>query len=102
MQVLRRLTNPEILNLSVSVGHGGEACIYAVPSDEHLVAKIYHKPTSRHGEKLQTMLLNPPVNPTANLGHISIAWPRELLEAADGSGRVVGFIMPRIRGMRPI
>ncbi len=102
MQVLRRLTNPEILNLSVSVGHGGEACIYAVPSDEHLVAKIYHKPTICHGEKLQTMLVNPPVNPTANLGHISIAWPQELLEAADGSGRVVGFIMPRIRGMRPI
>ena len=102
MQVLRRLPNREILKLSVSVGHGGEACIYAVPSDEHLVAKLYHKPTIPHGEKLQSMLANPPVNPTANLGHISIAWPRELLEAADGSGRIVGFIMPRIRGMRPI
>lgn len=102
MQVLRRLPNPEILNFCVSVGHGGEACIYAVPSDEHLVAKIYHKPTTSYAQKLQAMLANPPVNPTASLGHISIAWPQELLEAVDGSGQVVGFVMPRIRGMRPI
>ncbi len=102
MQVLRRLPNPEILNLSVSVGHGGEACIYAVPSDENLVAKVYHKPSISYAQKLQAMLVNPPANPTANLGHISIAWPQELLEAADGSGKIVGFVMPRIRGMRPI
>ncbi|MFM7365992.1 MAG: tetratricopeptide repeat protein [Cuspidothrix sp.] len=102
MQVLRRLPNPEILNFCVSVGHGGEACIYAVPSDEHLVGKIYHQPTTSHAQKLQAMLANPPVNPTASLGHISIAWPQELLEAVDGSGEIVGFIMPRIRGMRPI
>jgi DNA-binding helix-hairpin-helix protein with protein kinase domain len=102
MQVLRRLPKPEILNLCVSVGHGGEACIYAVPSDENLVAKIYHKPTISYAQKLQAMLANPPVNPTDNLGHISIAWPQELLEAADGSGGIVGFVMPRIRGMRPI
>jgi DNA-binding helix-hairpin-helix protein with protein kinase domain len=102
MQVLRRLPNPEILNFCVSVGHGGEACIYAVPSDEHLVAKIYHKPTTSYAKKLRAMLANPPVNPTASLGHISIAWPQELLEAVDGSGKVVGFVMPRIRGMRPI
>ena len=102
MQVLRHLPNPEILNLSVSVGHGGEACIYAVPSDENLVAKVYHKPTVSYAQKLRAMLANPPVNPTDNLGHISIAWPQELLQAADGSGKVVGFVMPRIRGMRPI
>jgi DNA-binding helix-hairpin-helix protein with protein kinase domain len=73
MQVLRRLPNPEILNLSVSLGHGGEACIYAVPSDKNLVAKIYHKPTTSYVQKLQAMLANPPINPTDNLGHTSIA-----------------------------
>ena len=102
MQVLRRFPNPEILNLSVSVGHGGEACIYAVPLDDNLVAKIYHKPTISYAQKLRAMLANPPVNPTDNLGHIAIAWPQELLQAADSSGKIVGFIMPRIRGMRPI
>jgi DNA-binding helix-hairpin-helix protein with protein kinase domain len=42
------------------VGHGGEACIYAVPSDENLVAKVYHKPTVSYAQKLRAMLANPP------------------------------------------
>ncbi|MBD2665793.1 TPR repeat-containing protein [Richelia sinica FACHB-800] len=102
MQVLRCLAQPELLNLSASLGRGGEACIYALATDENLVAKIYHQPTNTHIQKLLAMLANPPENPTANLGHISIAWPQELLKAADGSDSVIGFLMPRIRGMRPI
>ncbi|MBD2448980.1 tetratricopeptide repeat protein [Nostoc sp. FACHB-152] len=102
MKVLRCLPQPEIINLSVSLGRGGEACIYAVPSDGDLVAKVYHKPTATHIKKLQAMLANPPENPTASLGHISIAWPQELIKTVDGSNSIVGFIMPRIRGMRPI
>ncbi|AFY31955.1 tetratricopeptide repeat protein [Calothrix sp. PCC 7507] len=102
MQVLRCLPKQEILNLSVSLGRGGEACIYAVPSDGDLVAKVYHKATVAHAHKLQAMLANPPENPTANLGHISIAWPQDLLLTGDGSDRIIGFLMPRIRGMRPI
>jgi DNA-binding helix-hairpin-helix protein with protein kinase domain len=102
MQVLRCLPKQETLNLTVSLGRGGEACVYTVPSDENLVAKIYHKPIDTYAQKLQAMIANPPENPTANLGHISIAWPQELLEAVDGSGSIIGFLMPRIRGMRPI
>ncbi|MBD2439689.1 tetratricopeptide repeat protein [Nostoc sp. FACHB-110] len=102
MKVLRCLPQPEIINLSVSLGRGGEACIYAVPSDSNVVAKVYHQPTATHAKKLYAMLANPPENPTANLGHISIAWPQELIKTVDGSNSVVGFIMPRIRGMRPI
>ncbi|TAF06427.1 MAG: tetratricopeptide repeat protein [Nostocales cyanobacterium] len=102
MQVLRSLPPQEILNLSISLGRGGEACVYAVPSDEKLVAKIYHKPIITHAHKLQAMIANPPENPTANLGHISIAWPQELLKATDGSDSIIGFLMPRIQRMRPI
>ncbi|BAY23459.1 TPR repeat-containing protein [Calothrix sp. NIES-2100] len=102
MQVLRCLPKQEILNLNVSLGRGGEACIYAVPSHSNLVAKVYHKPTTAHAYKLQAMLANPPENPTASLGHISIAWPLDILRAVDGSDRIIGFLMPRIRGMRPI
>lgn len=102
MKVLRCLPEQEIINLSVSLGRGGEACIYAVPSDGDLVAKVYHKPTVAHAHKLQAMLANPPENPTASLGHISIAWPQDILRAADGSDRIIGFLMPRIREMRPI
>lgn len=102
MQVLRCLPKPEIINLSVSLGRGGEACIYAVPSCGDLVAKVYHKPTVTHAHKLQAMLANPPENPTASLGHISIAWPQDLLRATDQSNEIIGFLMPHIRGMRPI
>ncbi len=100
MQVVRYLSFAEVLNLTVTLGRGGEACIYAVPNDDNLVAKIYHQPTLTHAHKLQAMLANPPENPTANLGHISIAWPQEPLYGADGN--IVGFLMPRIQGMRPI
>ncbi|WP_066377766.1 MULTISPECIES: tetratricopeptide repeat protein [unclassified Anabaena] len=102
MKVLRYLPQEEILSLSVSLGRGGEACIYAVPSAGDLVAKVYHKPTLAHGNKLRAMLANPPENPTASLGHISIAWPQELLWGVDENTSIIGFLMPRIRGMRPI
>jgi len=104
MQVLHCLPNQKIvpINLSVSLGRGGEACIYTVPSDAEAVAKVYHKPDTQKAHKLEVMVLNPPENPTASLGHISIAWPNELLRAADGSNNIIGFTMPRIRGMRPI
>ncbi|CEJ45434.1 tetratricopeptide repeat protein [Umezakia ovalisporum] len=102
MQVLRCLPKPEIINLSLSLGRGGEACIYAVPSCSDLVAKVYHKPTLAQAHKLQAMLANPPENPTASLGHISIAWPQDLLRATDQGNAIIGFLMPRIRGMRPI
>jgi len=101
MQV-KRLSQPENLHLTVCLGRGGEACIYAVPENEHLVAKIYHKPNATHVNKLQVMLAHPPEDPTASLGHISIAWPKELLKAVDGSDHIIGFLMPRIQGMLPI
>jgi DNA-binding helix-hairpin-helix protein with protein kinase domain len=104
MQVLRCLPSQEnaAINLTISLGRGGEACVYAVPSDTNSVAKVYHKPNAIHARKLQAMLANPPENPTANLGHISIAWPQDLLRQPDQSDRIIGFLMPRIRGMRPV
>ncbi|MGB3651261.1 MAG: tetratricopeptide repeat protein [Rivularia sp. (in: cyanobacteria)] len=104
MQVLRCLPDRQIvpMNLNVSLGRGGEACIYTVPSDAEIVAKVYHKPDLQKARKLEVMVLHPPSNPTASLGHISIAWPSELIRATDGSNQIIGFMMPRIRGMRPV
>ncbi|MEM7556188.1 MAG: tetratricopeptide repeat protein [Cyanobacteria bacterium P01_A01_bin.84] len=104
MQVLRCLPDKKniAIGLTVSLGRGGEACVYAVPNENDLVAKIYHQPTDEKADKLKVMLTHPPENPTASLGHISIAWPQEILKAADGSDRIVGFLMPRIRAMRPV
>ncbi len=102
MQVLRSFSNQEVLDLQEKLGRGGEACVYTVPSNENLVAKIYHHPTPNHIQKLRAMIANPPANPAASFGHISIAWPQELLTAAESSDTIIGFLMPRIRNMRPI
>ncbi len=101
---LQRQSNEQIitLDLTSALGHGGEARIYAVPQDETLVAKVYHKPTEAYAQKLTAMLANPPENPMANQGKISIAWPVEMLRTVDGSKRVVGFLMPRVKGMHSI
>ena len=109
---LQRKSNQKIitLDLNSTLGHGGEARVYAVPPDESLVAKVYHKPGETQARKLVAMLANPPENPMAAQGHISIAWPVDLLMSADGSDgdrkdfdqRVVGFLMPRVQGMRSL
>jgi DNA-binding helix-hairpin-helix protein with protein kinase domain len=100
---LQRTSNQQIitLDLNSTLGHGGEARVYIVPQDETLVAKVYHKPGLNQARKLAAMLANPPENPMAAQGHISIAWPQDLLTTA-GSSDVVGFVMPRVSGMRSL
>ncbi len=46
------------------------------------------------------MIANPPENTTAAQGHVSIAWPQDLL--VDAQGRIAGYVMPHMKGMRPI
>jgi len=101
---LQSQSNKKIITLDVSsaLGHGGEARVYVVPQDETLVAKVYHKPEEVHAHKLLAMLANPPDNPLAKLGKISIAWPVDLLCTVDDSQRFVGFLMPRVKGMHSI
>jgi DNA-binding helix-hairpin-helix protein with protein kinase domain len=67
-----------------------------------LAAKVYHRPTRDHAAKLAAMLANRPEDPMANQGHVSIAWPSELLIASSGTEQVMGFLMPRVTGMSPI
>ncbi|OWY66164.1 hypothetical protein B7486_38210 [cyanobacterium TDX16] len=101
---LQRSSNNQIITLdpNSSLGHGGEARVFTVPQNEALVAKVYHKPREIQASKLTAMLSNPPDNPMAGQGHISIAWPEELLRSTDGSNRVVGFLMPRVKGMHSL
>lgn len=101
---LQRKSNGQIITLdpSLTLGHGGEARVFAVPGNDILVAKVYHKPGETHTRKLLAMLANPPENPMASQGHISIAWPVDLLRTTDGSDRVVGFLMPRVKAMHSL
>jgi DNA-binding helix-hairpin-helix protein with protein kinase domain len=101
---LVRHSNGESVRLDVSavLGSGGEARIYRVAGSASLAAKVYHRPTPEHRAKLQAMLANPPDDPLLAQGQVSIAWPLDLLLAPDGSGRLMGFLMPLARGMSPL
>jgi len=75
------------------LGAGGEAEVFEVPGRPRLAAKVYRSPTAERARKLRVMLAHPPEGTDAG-GHVAIAWPVELMVAADGS--VEGFLMPRI------
>jgi WD40 repeat protein/formylglycine-generating enzyme required for sulfatase activity len=79
---------------------GGEGSIYPVRTDGSLVAKVYHRPTRVHADKLRVMLDCPPDDSMAVQGHTSIAWPVDLLE--DDRSQVVGFLMPRVTAGIPL
>ncbi|MCD8487692.1 MAG: hypothetical protein LRZ84_13415 [Desertifilum sp.] len=104
----QRLSNRQIVQLdtALEIGAGGEARVFALPGDDRLVAKVYRKSKPLYTRKLAIQLANPPDNPTAAQGHLSFAWPSDLLLAggtAKGSKtQVAGFLMPRVTGMRPL
>lgn len=82
------------------LGIGGQARVFAVQGHPEWAAKLYHKPDFKHATKLAVMVANPPEDPMAARGHASIAWPMDLL--VDPAGSVLGFLMPRVNGTRPI
>src|SRR5579872_2940254 len=92
------------LDLAATLGAGGEARVFLAPPDGKVVAKVYRRPTELQACKLAVMIANPPVDPMAAQGHVSIAWPFDLLEtrASDRFQGVVGFLMPRAAGTRPL
>jgi len=84
-----------------SIIKGGEARIHRVRGNESVLAKIYLNPQQERSSKLTKMLANPPSNPTAKQRHHAYAWPTALLREAS-SDVVVGFVMPRMQGMREV
>jgi DNA-binding helix-hairpin-helix protein with protein kinase domain len=101
---LRRHTTQELLNFAsaATLGVGGEARVFIVSGRTGLAAKIYHKPTPQHAAKLAAMLANPPDDPMAGTGHVSIAWPQDLLLSPYDGQRVLGFLMPLVSDVHPI
>ncbi len=82
------------VTLAKQLGSGGEGEVWTVQGRLE-VAKIYHprivKP--EHEGKLQAMLANPPVDEMRVKGHVSIAWPTDLLYQG---GKFAGFLMPML------
>ena len=93
MNALRR-KNGSPLRLGQAINAGGEGTIYTIKGEPRLVAKIFHQYSEERAAKLDCMLNNPPHDPMRRMGHISIAWPVELI--FDAGKRCVGFLMPYI------
>jgi DNA-binding helix-hairpin-helix protein with protein kinase domain len=81
---------------------GGEALLHELPDRPALLAKVYHQPTPEKAAKLAAMLATPPIDPTTDTGHVAIAWPVDRLLCPDAPGRVLGFVMSRVTGVRPV
>ena len=89
------------IQLGPAVGRGGEAVVYSLADDPARIAKIYEPaPRPNYPAKLNWMLNNPPVDPTAALGHPSLAWPAALLY--DEGRHLAGYMMPYIKGTAPV
>lgn len=93
---LRRASNSQTVHLDPSSEQkGGEGSVYWLRHSSDLAAKIYHDPAHTNVRKLRAMLSAPPHDPMERAGHMSIAWPIDLL--VEHSGRTVGFLMPRAK-----
>jgi DNA-binding helix-hairpin-helix protein with protein kinase domain len=82
--------------LGAEVGSGGEGVIHAVTRRPELLAKLYRRAPSRFDvEKLDALVR------AATPDLLSVAaWPTDCLK--NGTGAVVGFVMPRVLDGRPL
>ncbi len=82
------------VTLDKLLGGGGEGDVWTVQGRLE-VAKLYHPQVLKpeYEQKLKAMVANPPVDEMRVKGHVSIAWPTELLYRA---GKFAGFLMPMV------
>ena len=83
--------------LGPQLGCGGEGSVFALRDDERHVVKIYHRAISpEKTDKLKAMvkLASPDLSKFA-------AWPASTVHAGR-NGPVVGVVLPRVHGHRPI
>src|SRR5579884_96711 len=98
--MLTRQRTGAALVLGEELAAGGEGRVFAIPSEPGLVAKIYHRPNPERATKLDVMLAHPPVDPTRQRGHVSIAWPVD--RVCNTQGNCIGFVMPFLDFSRSI
>jgi DNA-binding helix-hairpin-helix protein with protein kinase domain len=83
--------------LGPELGRGGEGSVFGVANRPLLVAKLYHRPVdAEHAAKIAAMA----ALQTDRLLRLA-AWPVETLFERPG-GPVVGLLMPRVTGFKPI
>ena len=84
------------IRLGALLGRGGEGSVYSVAGDANVVAKVYHQPDPKKGQKIGVMARVC----TPELLRVS-AWPIDTLHWAPG-GAFAGVLMPCIREGREI
>jgi hypothetical protein len=87
--------------LGKRLGSGGEAEVFEVLGS-HRAAKIYRNtlsPADLHHKqrKIEAMVEMTPADPGVRIGHVSLAWPAELL--FDSKRRFCGYFMPRAESL---
>ncbi|MEM9136821.1 MAG: hypothetical protein AAGB01_05685 [Cyanobacteria bacterium P01_F01_bin.42] len=87
------------ISLTQEIAKSGEGTVWET-NYPHLVAKLYHDPTPERIKKLQLMIATPPLDPMRERGHVTFAWPQDVLKEA--SGRNVGFVMPKVSDSVPL
>jgi len=101
-QLKRGSTGEElVLHDENTLGTGGEATVYSLPSHPSLAAKVYLKPSPERAGKLVAMTAHPPAE-TSPAANPDIAWPTDLLWTTGRKSQIAGFLMPRVEGMAPI
>jgi serine/threonine protein kinase len=95
------------IRLDDEIGRGGEGKVLRVDGRPDSVVKLFQKPSTRDEfaaanariQKLIHMIDSPPVNPTAGLGHPSLAWPEDIVFQQHGQSRWCwGYLMPAAGG----
>jgi hypothetical protein len=72
---------PIALGEEIAFGGTGEGRVYRLVGETSRVARIYLRPTAERGRKLAAMLARPPADPGAAYGHVSIAWPVDVIDS---------------------
>ena len=93
---MSRLTDSrgQQVQLANEIGRGGEAAVFNVRDRDDLVAKKYLPGKSNDGAKISAMLAV-----ADRRLHSLGAWPTDTLH---DEGKIVGFLMPKIKGHRPV
>ncbi|WP_299489876.1 hypothetical protein [Acaryochloris sp. IP29b_bin.137] len=93
MTVLKCQVSGRTLSLTKKIASSGEGTVWKT-SCRGFLAKLYHERKSERFQKLRVMIAHPPEDPTRGQNHISLAWPKDLLE--NQKGQPMGFLMPEI------
>lgn len=93
MTVLKCQVSGRTLSLTKKIASSGEGTVWKT-SYRGFLAKLYHECQSERFQKLRVMIAHPPKDPTQGQNHISLAWPKDLLE--NQQGQPMGFLMPEI------